>query len=138
MIRPRSPPSRRYRHRHATPQGNLRSWEYNVKWIMLVVFFVSLLSFRSFDPILPSSQQKNQLLRSSFTGLHDNNNHNDIDLDLIPGRNGLELGFVVMGDYGTGLDGQKRVANQLGRFLSDIQPRPSFVLSTGDQIYDHG
>ncbi|RHY32801.1 hypothetical protein DYB32_002221 [Aphanomyces invadans] len=48
------------------------------------------------------------------------------------------LGFVVMGDYGTGTKLQAQVATSLGDFVDATQPRASFVLSTGDQIYDHG
>ena len=43
-----------------------------------------------------------------------------------------------MGDYGTGTDDQKKVAYQLSEFLSRIEPPPSFVVSTGDQIYEAG
>lgn len=50
------------------------------------------------------------------------------------------VGFIVMGDYGTGLPAQWQVGKQLEAFVSapGLTPRPSFVISTGDQIYDHG
>jgi len=48
------------------------------------------------------------------------------------------LGFIVIGDYGTGLPSQFKVADALSGFVDDINPKISFVISTGDQIYDHG
>lgn len=49
-----------------------------------------------------------------------------------------ETNFVVLGDYGTGDDNQKQVAHTLKAFAESLDPKPAFVLSTGDQIYDHG
>ena len=48
------------------------------------------------------------------------------------------LGFIVIGDYGTGLDGQWTVSRQMSQFARLVRPQPSFIISTGDQIYDHG
>lgn len=46
--------------------------------------------------------------------------------------------FLVIGDYGTGDDSQRQVALTLESFASALDPPPAFVLSTGDQVYDHG
>lgn len=46
--------------------------------------------------------------------------------------------FLVMGDYGTGDDPQEQVARALERLAAALDPPPAFVLSTGDQIYEHG
>lgn len=49
-----------------------------------------------------------------------------------------ETNFLVIGDYGTGSADQVQTAETLKRFASTLEPRPAFVLSTGDQIYEHG
>ncbi|OQR89913.1 tartrate-resistant acid phosphatase type 5 [Thraustotheca clavata] len=48
------------------------------------------------------------------------------------------LGFIVMGDFGIGSSVQTQVASSLADFVDNSTPRASFVVSTGDQIYDHG
>ncbi|OQS00951.1 tartrate-resistant acid phosphatase type 5 [Achlya hypogyna] len=48
------------------------------------------------------------------------------------------LGFIVIGDFGTGSELQAQVAASLGNFVNHTLPQASFVVSTGDQIYDHG
>jgi hypothetical protein len=54
--------------------------------------------------------------------------------DAFPGS----TNFLVIGDYGTGDDSQRQVAKTLEGFASALDPPPAFVLSTGDQVYDHG
>lgn len=49
-----------------------------------------------------------------------------------------ETNFLVIGDYGTGNRDQVKVAETMKRFARTLNPKPAFVLSTGDQIYDHG
>ncbi|DAZ98099.1 TPA: hypothetical protein N0F65_005261 [Lagenidium giganteum] len=49
-----------------------------------------------------------------------------------------ETNFIVMGDYGTGSPDQVKVADTLKKFVGTLQPKPAFVVSTGDQVYDHG
>ena len=49
-----------------------------------------------------------------------------------------EIDFVVFGDYGTGTDSQIQVAHTMRKFVSTLDAKISFVLSTGDQIYEHG
>lgn len=49
-----------------------------------------------------------------------------------------ETNFLVVGDYGTGSAAQEATADALKRFAAALEPRPAFVLSTGDQIYEHG
>lgn len=49
-----------------------------------------------------------------------------------------ETNFLVLGDYGTGDASQTQVAHTLKQFAESLDPKPAFVLSTGDQIYDHG
>ena len=46
--------------------------------------------------------------------------------------------FIVVGDFGTGDANQRKVALALENYMSTMDPPPAFVLSTGDQIYDHG
>jgi hypothetical protein len=46
--------------------------------------------------------------------------------------------FIAFGDFGTGDESQRKVADALENFTATMDPPPSFVLSTGDQIYDHG
>ncbi|KDO28014.1 hypothetical protein SPRG_20177 [Saprolegnia parasitica CBS 223.65] len=48
------------------------------------------------------------------------------------------LGFIVVGDFGTGSATQALVAASMSDFVNHTQPHAAFVLSTGDQIYDHG
>ncbi|CAK4118895.1 unnamed protein product [Aphanomyces euteiches] len=54
------------------------------------------------------------------------------------GTHHASLGFIVMGDFGTGSKLQAQVATSLGDFVQATKPSASFVISTGDQIYDHG
>lgn len=49
-----------------------------------------------------------------------------------------EANFIVIGDYGTGSPDQVQTADALKNFVSTLDPRPAFVISTGDQIYEHG
>lgn len=49
-----------------------------------------------------------------------------------------ETNFIVIGDYGTGSADQVQTADALKNFASTLNPRPAFVISTGDQIYEHG
>ncbi|KAE9046431.1 hypothetical protein PR002_g1659 [Phytophthora rubi] len=49
-----------------------------------------------------------------------------------------ETNFIAFGDFGTGDESQRRVAMALENFTATMDPPPAFVLSTGDQIYDHG
>lgn len=49
-----------------------------------------------------------------------------------------ETNFIVIGDYGTGSADQVQTADALKNFASSLDPRPAFVISTGDQIYEHG
>lgn len=49
-----------------------------------------------------------------------------------------ETNFIALGDFGTGDENQRKVALALEKFLATMHPPPAFVLSTGDQIYDHG
>jgi hypothetical protein len=49
-----------------------------------------------------------------------------------------ETNLIVIGDYGTGTESQVQVAETLKNFVSNLSPKASFILSTGDQIYDHG
>ncbi|POM61744.1 Tartrate-resistant acid phosphatase type 5 [Phytophthora palmivora] len=46
--------------------------------------------------------------------------------------------FIAFGDFGTGDENQRKVALALENFTATMDPAPAFVLSTGDQIYDHG
>lgn len=46
--------------------------------------------------------------------------------------------FLVIGDYGTGDASQRQVAKTFEGFASTLDPPPAFVLSTGDQVYEHG
>ncbi|CAI5701891.1 unnamed protein product [Peronospora effusa] len=50
----------------------------------------------------------------------------------------VETNFIVFGDFGTGDENQRKVAMALENYVSTMDPPPAFVLSTGDQIYDHG
>ncbi|KAF4140740.1 Calcineurin-like phosphoesterase [Phytophthora infestans] len=49
-----------------------------------------------------------------------------------------ETNFIVFGDFGTGDENQRRVAIALQNFTATMVPSPAFLLSTGDQIYEHG
>ncbi|TYZ61332.1 hypothetical protein PybrP1_010372 [[Pythium] brassicae (nom. inval.)] len=49
-----------------------------------------------------------------------------------------ETNFLVIGDYGTGSADQVATAEAMKHFAASLEPRPAFVLSTGDQIYEHG
>ncbi|GMF20387.1 unnamed protein product [Phytophthora fragariaefolia] len=46
--------------------------------------------------------------------------------------------FIAFGDFGTGDENQRKVALALENYTTTMDPPPAFVLSTGDQIYDHG
>lgn len=46
--------------------------------------------------------------------------------------------FLVIGDYGTGDTNQRQVAKGFASFAAALDPPPAFVVSTGDQIYEHG
>ncbi|KAF4323343.1 hypothetical protein JM18_000480 [Phytophthora kernoviae] len=46
--------------------------------------------------------------------------------------------FIAFGDFGTGDENQRKVALALENYTATMEPPPAFVLSTGDQIYDHG
>ncbi|KAF0689566.1 Aste57867_18985 [Aphanomyces stellatus] len=60
------------------------------------------------------------------------------DVPKLGGAHLPSLGFVVIGDFGTGSSLQAQVATSLGDFVQNAEPPASFVISTGDQIYDHG
>jgi hypothetical protein len=49
-----------------------------------------------------------------------------------------ETRFIVVGDYGTGDQSQVKVAEALKLHVAVLDPPPAFVISTGDQIYEHG
>ncbi|KAF1772813.1 Metallo-dependent phosphatase-like [Phytophthora cactorum] len=49
-----------------------------------------------------------------------------------------DTNFIAFGDFGTGDENQRRVALALANFTATMDPPPAFVLSTGDQIYEHG
>ena len=46
------------------------------------------------------------------------------------------LSFLVIGDWGMGNQGQKRVAQQMAKLAKQYQPR--FVISSGDNFYQEG
>jgi hypothetical protein len=49
-----------------------------------------------------------------------------------------ETNFIVIGDFGTGSADQVKTSETLKHFAAALDPKPAFVLSTGDQIYEHG
>ncbi|CAH0516464.1 unnamed protein product [Peronospora belbahrii] len=63
-----------------------------------------------------------------------NYNAHPLSIDPFP----QETNFIAFGDFGTGDESQRKVAMALENFTSTMDPPPAFVLSTGDQIYDHG
>ncbi|KAJ0392889.1 hypothetical protein ATCC90586_001235 [Pythium insidiosum] len=50
----------------------------------------------------------------------------------------LSTRFLVIGDYGTGDDSQIKVAQTFKKHAGSLDPRPAFVISAGDQVYEHG
>ena len=61
------------------------------------------------------------------------NSENILTQTLMRGRSSKSLHFSVIGDSGTGMADQRRVAQHLGSEARRFQP--SFFLSTGDQMY---
>ena len=47
-----------------------------------------------------------------------------------------ELRFIVLGDWGVGIDSQKDVAAGMADYTVDNDPK--FILTTGDNIYPEG
>ncbi|GLD92755.1 hypothetical protein PINS_up001334 [Pythium insidiosum] len=50
----------------------------------------------------------------------------------------LSTRFLVIGDYGTGDESQIKVAQAFKKHAASLDPRPAFVISAGDQVYEHG
>ena len=48
------------------------------------------------------------------------------------------IGFYVIGDFGHGGKDQLNVASLMETVATTVPQKPEFVISTGDQIYEHG
>lgn len=49
-----------------------------------------------------------------------------------------ETNFLVIGDFGTGSPDQVKTSEALKHVAATLDPKPAFVVSTGDQVYAHG
>lgn len=96
-------------------------------WVVFALFYMSSSSHSTAPPPLGSPTDARQAVDSGW------NLQRTIE-SAFP----EETNFLVIGDYGTGSADQVMTAEALKRFAASLEPRPAFVLSTGDQIYEHG
>ncbi|TMW66246.1 hypothetical protein Poli38472_004011 [Pythium oligandrum] len=120
------------------PQGNALHSNYYERWLKAIGF--SLLAFWFVFVIVYWNISSDEPASAGRA---------DVALDIPSRTNAVasgtfenafpeETNFMVIGDYGTGSEDQVRVAQTLKMFAAAMEPKPSFVLSTGDQIYEHG